>query len=392
MIPFNVPPSIGNEKANVEKVMKTKKLSGGGEFTEKCTKLLEEHTGCKKVLLISSFAHALEMCAVLLGIGPGDEVIMPFYSSNAAANAFLIRGAKVVFIDINPDTMNMNEQVLDWAVTEKTKVIVPFHYAGVACHMDTIMKIAQEHNLYVVENAEHALLGKYRGKYLGTIGHFGCFSFHDHSNYSCGEGGALFVNDPHFFEKAERFRDEGIDHSTLSEEKRKELSWVDIGSSYRLSDLHAAYLHPQLVKAKDILQDRLKNWNTYYKKLKPLEEVGLIELPWVPGEAEHNGNLFFIKVKNKEDRNSLIKYLKYYKIESAVHYMPLHSSPAGRKYCAFSGQDQHGTRESLRLLRLPLYYGLSSTNVNFISGTVSTYYNYAAIKEKAPRTKDFKAI
>ncbi len=387
MVPFNVPPLIGNEKENIEKILKAKKLSGEGEFSEKCTKYLEEYTGCEKVLLVSSFSHALEMCAVLLGIGPGDEVIMPAYSSNAAANAFLIRGGRVVFIDVNPHTMNMNEMVLHQSVTSKTKVIVPFHYAGVACNMDTIKGIAEEHNIYVVENAEHALLGKYKEKYLGTIGHFGCFSFQDSSNYSCGEGGALFVNDPCFMEKAERLKKLGMELSTPPEEP----AWVGIGSSYGLSELHAACLLPQLVKAKDILHDRLKNWDLYYRKLKPLQDVGLIELPRIPEDAAHNGNLFYIKVKDSDDRNSLVKYLKYYKVESAAHYEPLHSSPAGRRYCTLSGKDQYTTVESARLLRLPLYYGLSSTNVNFICGTISTYYNYEAIKGSASKARDFKA-
>ena len=391
MIPFNVPALIGNEKANIEKVLKTKKLSGDGDFTESCTRLLEEYTGCKKVLLVSSFAQTLEMCAVLLGIGPGDEVIMPSYSSNFAVNAFLLRGAKIVFVDIKPGTMNMNERLINQAVTEKTKVIVPLHYAGVACDMETIMAIAEEHNLYVVENAEHALMGKYKDKYLGTIGHFGCFSFKEFSNYSCGEGGALFVNNAHFVEKADRVRNGGLERKPVPEGQKDEFSWVDIGSSYALSDLHAAYLHPQLIKAKDILHDRLKNWDMYYKKLKPLEDVGLIELPRVPEEAFHNGNIFYIKLKNIEDRNSLVKNLKYYKIDSAVHYEPLHKSPAGRKYSSFSAQDQYTTAESARLLRLPLYYGLSSTNVNFICGTICTYYNYEAIKESAGKAREFKA-
>ncbi|MBE0492611.1 MAG: dTDP-4-amino-4,6-dideoxygalactose transaminase [Sulfurospirillum sp.] len=367
MTPFNKPPFTGNEEKYVIESMKSSKISGDGEFTKRCTKWFEEKLQCKKALLTTSCTHALEMAAILLDIKEGDEVIMPSYTFVSTANAFVLRGAKVVFVDIRPDTLNIDETKIEQAITDKTKVIVPVHYAGVACEMDTIMDIANRHNLFVVEDAAQGMMSSYKGKALGTIGHLGAFSFHETKNYtSAGEGGLLIINDEKFINRAEIIREKGTNRSLFFRGMVDKYSWVDVGSSYLMNDVSAAYLWGNLEKADEINQNRLATWQKYYDGLKELEEKGLIELPTIPNGCVQNAHMFYLKVKNLEARSELIEYLKQNEIWSVFHYVPLHSAPAGEKFGRFEGADEFTTLESEKLLRLPMYYGLSDEEINKI--------------------------
>jgi dTDP-4-amino-4,6-dideoxygalactose transaminase len=364
MIPFNKPPYTGNEEKYVIESMKSSKISGDGEFTKKCHKWFEEKLNCKKVLLTTSCTHALEMAAILLDIKEGDEVIMPSYTFVSTANAFVLRGAKIVFVDIRPDTMNIDETKIEEAITSKTKVIVPVHYAGVACEMDTIMDIANRHNLFVVEDAAQGMMSSYKGKALGTIGHLGAFSFHETKNYtSAGEGGLLLVNDDRFIQRAEIIREKGTNRSLFFRGMVDKYSWVDLGSSYLMNDVSAAYLWGNLEKADEINQNRLNSWQKYYDELKELENKGCIELPKIPDGCIQNAHMFYLKVKNLEERTELLEYLKENGILAVFHYIPLHSAPAGLKFGRFDGDDVFTTKESERLMRLPMYYGLERDNV-----------------------------
>ena len=375
MIPFNKPPFTGNEEKYVLESMKSSKISGDGEFTKKCTKWFEEKLGCKKALLTTSCTHALEMAAILLDIKEGDEVIMPSYTFVSTANAFVLRGAKIVFVDIRPDTMNIDETKIEQAISDKTKAIVPVHYAGVACEMDTIMDIANRHNLFVVEDAAQGMMSSYKGKALGTIGHMGTFSFHETKNYtSAGEGGLLIINDDQFKDRADIIREKGTNRSLFFRGMVDKYSWVDIGSSYLMNDVSAAYLWGNLEKADEINQDRLNSWKKYYDGLKELEESGLIELPTIPNECVQNAHMFYIKVKDIEERTALIEYLKQNDINSVFHYVPLHSAPAGVKFGRFGGEDEFTTKESEKLIRLPMFYGLKSEDINKICGVVNEFY------------------
>ena len=346
MIPFNKPPLTGSEEQYILESMKSSKISGDGEFTKKCHLWFEEKLNCKKVLLTTSCTHALEMAAILLDIKDGDEVIMPSYTFVSTANAFVLRGAKIVFVDIRPDTMNIDESKIEQAITDKTKVIVPVHYAGVACEMDTIMDIADRHNLFVVEDAAQGMMSSYKGKALGTIGHLGTFSFHETKNYtSAGEGGLLIVNDDKFIQRAEIIREKGTNRSLFFRGMVDKYSWVDLGSSYLMNDMSAAYLWGQLEKADEINKNRLNSWSVYYNGLKDLEEKGFIELPTIPNDCIHNVHMFYIKVKDLETRTKLLDYLKVNDILSVFHYVPLHSSPAGLKFARFEGTDTFTTKE-----------------------------------------------
>ena len=373
MIVFNQAPFTGKEFGYIQKAIDNKKICGDGEFTKKCSEWLEEKTGASKVLLTTSCTHALEMAALLCDIKEGDEVIMPSYTFVSTADAFVLRGAKIVFVDIRPDTMNIDETKIEAAITDKTKVIVPVHYAGVACEMDTIMDIAKRHNLMVVEDAAQGLMSTYKGKALGTIGDFGCISFHETKNYSMGEGGALYINDPKYIEDAEIIREKGTNRSKFFRGQIDKYTWVNAGSSYLPSDMNAAYLWAQLEIADEINDHRMKLWNTYYEGLKPLEEEGLIELPSIPNGCEHNAHMFYIKTKNIEERTSLIEYLRENKIMGVFHYIPLHNSPAGKKYSIFYGKDQYTTNESERLLRLPMYYGLKEEEVKKVVEIITVF-------------------
>lgn len=374
MIRFNVPPYTGKEIEYIKQAIKAQKICGDGEFTKKCSEWIEERTGTDKCLLTTSCTHATELAALLSGIKEGDEVIMPSYTFVSTADAFVLRGAKAVFVDIRPDTMNIDENKIEAAVTEKTKAIVPIHYAGVSCEMDTIMDIAKRHNLMVIEDAAQGILSTYKGKQLGTIGTFGCYSFHETKNYSMGEGGALLIQDEKYVEEAEIIREKGTNRSKFFRGQIDKYTWVNYGSSYLPSELNAAYLYAQLEVADEIFADRMGSWNRYYENLHPLYEEGKIDLPVIPENCEHNAHMFYIKAKDLEERTALIKHLKEKDILAVFHYIPLHSAPAGKKFGRFSGEDVYTTKESERLLRLPLYYGLKPEQVDYICGQVKAFY------------------
>lgn len=373
-IPFNIPPFTGKEIRYIQQAMANEKISGDGEFTKKCHSWLEENLPCKKALITTSCTHALEMAAILIDIQPGDEVIMPSYTFVSTANAFVLRGAKVIFVDIRPDTMNIDESLIESAITTKTKAIIPVHYAGVSCEMDKIMEIAAEYNLFVIEDAAQGVTSSYKKKSLGTIGHLGCYSFHDTKNYVCGEGGALIINDDRFIERAEIIREKGTNRSRFFRGQVDKYSWVDIGSSYLPSELNAAYLLAQLHMSQNILENRLKSWNLYYNELARLVNEGYIEVPYVPEECLHNAHMFYIKVRNLDDRSCLIDEVKEQGITCAFHYVPLHSSAAGAEYGQFIGRDKFTTSESERLVRLPLYYDMGETNVKTVIDSISSFY------------------
>ena len=375
MINFNEPCFTGNEEKYILESIKSHKISGDGKFTKLCTKWFEEKLQCKKALLTTSCTHALEMTAILLDIREGDEVIMPSYTFVSTANAFVLRGAKIVFVDIRPDTMNIDETKIEDAITKKTKAIVIVHYAGVACEMDTIIDIAKRYNLFVIEDAAQAMMSSYKGKPLGTIGHFGTFSFHETKNYtSAGEGGLLIINDENFINRAEIIREKGTNRSQFFRGMVDKYSWVDIGSSYLMNDVSAAYLWGQLIKADEINKDRLNTWQKYYVGLKDLKNKGLIELPIVPKECVHNAHMFYIKVKDIDKRTKLIKFLQENGINTVFHYVPLHSSKAGKKFGSFSGDDEFTTVESERVVRLPIYYKIAKKNIEKICEAINEFY------------------
>ncbi|RLA82538.1 MAG: dTDP-4-amino-4,6-dideoxygalactose transaminase [Epsilonproteobacteria bacterium] len=376
MIPFNKPPLTGNEEQYILESINSPKISGDGKFTKLCHQWFEDKLQCKKVLLTTSCTHALEMTAILLDIKEGDEIIMPSYTFVSTANAYVLRGAKIVFVDIRPDTMNIDETLIEKAITDKTKVIVPVHYAGVACEMDTIMDIANRNNLFVVEDAAQGMMSSYKGKALGTIGHFGTFSFHETKNYtSAGEGGLLIINDEQFVNRAEIIREKGTNRSLFFRGMVDKYSWVDMGSSYLMNDVSAAYLWGQLEKADEINNDRLNSWNLYKNGLKELEEKGFVTLPTIPNDCVHNAHMFYIKTKDLETRSKLINYLKENDIISVFHYIPLHSAPAGLKFGRFEGVDDFTTVDSERLIRLPMYYGLKKDNINTVIKVVNQFFD-----------------
>jgi dTDP-4-amino-4,6-dideoxygalactose transaminase len=375
MIPFNIPPYVGKEiKYIKEAIEQNHKICGDGPFTKKCNHWFETNFGTPKALLTTSCTHALEMAAILADIQPGDEVIAPSYTFVSTVNAFVLRGAKIVFVDIRPDTMNIDEKLIEPAITERTKAIVPVHYAGVSCEMDKIMEIANKHNLYVIEDAAQGVMARYKGKPLGTIGDIGCYSFHETKNYSMGEGGAILIQDRSKIERAEIIREKGTDRSKFFRGQVDKYTWVDVGSSYLPSEINAAYLFAQLEEAKTINNYRLKIWNQYYDGLQDLQQEGFIELPYVPNECEHNAHMFYIKCKDLEERARLIRYLKERNIQATFHYVPLHSSEAGLKYGEFSGEDKYTTKESERLLRLPLYYNMELSDVEYVIEQINVFY------------------
>lgn len=374
MISFNKPPYIGKEKNYIAEAIAANKICGDGQFTRNCNEMLEKMTGSQNVMLTTSGSHALEMAAFLCGLKPGDEVILPSFTFSSTANAFALVGAKLVFVDIRPDTMNIDEKKIEAAITEKTKVIVPVHYAGVGCEMDTIMQIARKYNLKVVEDAAQGVMGTYRGKALGSIGDFGCFSFHETKNYSMGEGGALLIRDSENNEAAEILREKGTNRSRFLRGQVDKYTWVDYGSSYLPSDLNAAYLFAQLEEADKINQARLSCWQQYQEGLMPLEEEGKLEIAHIPEECKHNAHMFWIKLKDIEERSAMIAHLKNHGIYSMFHYVPLHSAEAGKKFGYFSGQDVYTTKESNRLTRLPMYYGLTEKEVNTVIETIKKFW------------------
>ena len=371
---FNVPPQTGREMEHIQRAINGGKICGDGDYTRRCNDWIREHTGSAGAYLTTSCTQALEMAALMADIQPGDEVILPSYTFVSTANAFALRGAKLVFVDIRPDTNNIDETLIEDAITERTKVIVPVHYAGVGCEMDTIMDIAERHHLLVVEDAAQGVCASYKGKALGSIGDFGCFSFHETKNYSMGEGGAILIRDPDKTGIAEIIREKGTDRSRFLRGQVDKYSWVSIGSSYLPSDINAAYLWPQLEDAQKINEQRLGSWDAYYERLQPLQEKGLIELPQVPQECSHNAHMFYIKTADLRERSSLIQHLKEQGISAVFHYVPLHSAAAGSIYGRFHGEDRYTTKESQRLLRLPMYYGLTLEDVEYVTEQIDRFF------------------
>ena len=373
-INFNVPPFTGNEMIYIKQAVDAQKICGDGQFTAKCNKRIEDKTGCEKALLTTSCTHATELAALLADIRPGDEVIMPSYTFVSTADAFVLRGATPVFVDIRPDTMNIDETLIEDAITEHTKAIVPVHYAGVGCEMDVIMDIARRHNLMVIEDAAQGIMSTYKGQALGAIGDMGCFSFHETKNFSMGEGGALLMKDSRFIEDAEIFREKGTDRSKFFRGQVDKYRWVNYGSSYLPSDMNAAYLWAQLELADEITKARMDRWNQYDALLRDLADKGLIEQPFVPDYCTHNAHMYYIKVRDLEQRSDFINFMKSKDVLTVFHYVPLHSAPAGLKYGRFHGEDNFTTRESDRLVRLPMYYALTEDEVNYICECVHEYF------------------
>lgn len=373
-ISFNVPPYTDDELDYVKEAIESHHISGDYIFTKKCNQWMEERFKANKVLLTTSGSTALDMAALMCDIRQGDEVILPSYTFSSTANSFVLAGAKLVFVDVRPDTMNIDERLIEGAITDKTKVICAMHYAGVACEMDTIMDIAKRHNLMVVEDAAQAVMSTYKGKALGTIGDFGCYSFHETKNYSMGEGGALVINNDKFMEKAEILREKGTNRSKFYRGQVDKYTWVDFGDSYLPSDINAAYLWPQLLIADEINDNRLASWNRYYDGLKDLEDAGLLELPSIPEGCVHNAHMFYIKLKDLEQRTEFLSFMKMADIGCVFHYVPLHSAPAGEKFGRFHGEDVCTTRESDRLVRLPMYYRLSTDDTDRVIATIHDFF------------------
>ena len=374
MINFNEAPYTGNELKYIKEAVDAHKICGDGMFTKKCNQWIEEQTGTAKALLTTSCTHATEMAALLCDIKEGDEVIMPSFTFVSTADAFVLRGATAVFVDIRPDTMNIDEDLIEQAITEKTRAIVPVHYAGVGCEMDRIMEIAEKYGLKVVEDAAQGVKASYKGKPLGAIGDFGCFSFHETKNYSMGEGGALLIKNEKDIERAEIFREKGTDRSKFFRGQVDKYRWVDYGSSYLPSDMNAAYLWAQLQIADEINETRLARWNEYREGLMDLADKGRIELPFIPEHCTHNAHMFYVKTKDLAERTALISFLKENGIQAVFHYVPLHSAPAGEKFGRFVGEDRYTTRESERLVRLPMFYALKPEQVEYIVAKIHEFY------------------
>lgn len=361
---FNVPPFVGNEFKYMHEAVDNMKVCGDGPFTKKCDAWMEDRFKVKKAMLTTSGSSALDMAALMCDLKPGDEVILPSFTFSSTANAFVLAGAKLVFVDVRPDTMNIDENLIEAAITDRTRVICVVHYAGVACEMDKIMDIAGKHGLMVVEDAAQAVMSTYKGKALGTIGDFGCFSFHETKNYTMGEGGAILINNESFIERAEIMREKGTNRSQFYRGQVAKYNWVDFGDSYLQSDLNAAYLWAQLEKADEINENRLKTWNAYYESFKIYEDAGKVELPVIPEGCVHNAHMFFMKFPDLDTRQKYISFMKDNRIMCVFHYVPLHSAPAGEKFGRFSGEDRYTTTESDRLVRLPMYYNIKDEHLN----------------------------
>ncbi len=374
MINFNIPPYVPTADGYMKQAVENHKICGDGPFTKKCNEWIQEKTGIQKALLTTSGTTALEMAALLCGIQPGDEVVLPSYTFSSTATAFVLAGATLVFVDVRPDTMNIDESKIEDAITDKTKAIVVVHYAGVACEMDAIMDIARRHGLMVVEDAAQGVMSTYKGRALGTIGDFGCFSFHETKNYSMGEGGALLIRDPEHNEEAEILREKGTNRAKFFRGQIDKYTWVDYGSSYLPSDLNAAYLWSQLEVADQINDSRLSAWGAYNDAFQPLANVGKVELPVIPEGCEHNAHMYYLKCKDLEERTALIGHLKEHGVYAVFHYIPLHSAPAGLKFGRFHGADAYTTVESERLVRLPMYYGLTSEDTAKVIAAVQSFY------------------
>ena len=374
MIDFNVPPCVGKEREYLLEAIQNRKICGDGEFTRRCNAWLEQRFRTDEALLTTSGSTALDMAALLCDLKPGDEVILPSFTFSSTANAFVLAGARLVFVDIRPDTMNLDENKIEEAITARTRVVVPVHYAGIACEMDRILSIARRHHLRVVEDAAQAVMSTYKGKALGTLGDFGCYSFHETKNYSMGEGGAILINDPACVEKAEILREKGTNRSKFYRGQVDKYTWVDFGDSYLPSELNAAYLWAQLERAEEINENRLKTWNAYHEAFRPLEDQGKVIRPTVPEGCVHNAHLYYLKCRDLEERTRLIAFLDQKGIQAVFHYIPLHSSPAGRRFGRFHGEDEFTTKESERLVRLPMYYGLTESDRRQVIESVLAFF------------------
>lgn len=376
MIDFNKPPYVGNELEYIRQAVENRKICGDGPFTKRCNAWLEERFHAQKVLLTTSGTTALDMAMLLCELKPGDEVILPSYTFSSTATAAVLAGAKLVFVDVRPDTMNIDETKIEAAITERTKVIVVMHYAGVACEMDTIMDLARRHGLMVVEDAAQGVMSTYKGRALGTIGDFGCYSFHETKNYSMGEGGALIINNEAYNERAEILREKGTNRSKFFRGQVDKYTWVDFGDSYLPSELNAAYLWAQLEQADAINENRLATWNAYDEAFAPLKAQGKLELPVIPEDCVHNAHMYYLKLKNLQERTAFINYMKENDVHTVFHYVPLHSAPAGLKFGRFAGEDVYTTKESERLVRLPLYYGLAQEDLGKVIRLVYDFFAY----------------
>lgn len=373
-INFNIPPCVDTAFDYMHQAIDSHKICGDGQFTKKCDGWIEDRFGAQKALLTTSGTTALEMAAFLCRMQPGDEVILPSYTFSSTATAFVLVGAKLVFVDIRPDTMNIDETKIEAAITDRTRVICAVHYAGVACDMDAIMNIAARHNLLVVEDAAQGVMSTYKGRALGTIGDFGCYSFHETKNYSMGEGGALAIRDAANNEAAEILREKGTNRAKFFRGQVDKYTWVDYGSSYLPSDLNAAYLWAQLEEAEAINNDRLATWNAYAQAFAPLDAAGRIELPCVPDDCVHNAHMFYLKLCDLQDRTAFITHMRAHNVQCVFHYIPLHSAPAGQKFGRFAGCDEHTTSESERLVRLPMYYGMDESDRAHVIATALAYF------------------
>ena len=374
MISFNVPPVVGDELAYIRQAIAAHRISGDGAFTKKCHAWLEEQCGAGKALLTTSGTSALDMAMLLCDFHEGDEVILPSYTFSSTATSAVLAGARLVFVDIRPDTMNIDEKKIEDAITEKTKAVIVVHYAGVACEMSAITAIAEKHHLKVIEDAAQGVMSTYRGKYLGTIGDFGCYSFHETKNYSMGEGGALIINRPEYVERAEILREKGTNRSKFFRGQVDKYTWVDIGDSYLPSELNAAYLLAQLQRAQEIYDDRMGTWQKYWEAFRPLAEQGKVEIPVIPSDCRHNAHMFYLKLADLEERTRFIEYMKGQGVQCVFHYIPLHSSPAGKKYGRFHGEDVHTTKESERLVRLPMYYRMEQKDIDHVTEKVKEFF------------------
>lgn len=374
MISFNVPPYVGTEEKYIKEAIDSHKICGDGAFTKKCDAWMEEKFHAQRVMLTTSGTTALDMAMLLCDIEPGDEVILPSYTFSSTATSAVLAGAKLVFVDIRPDTMNIDEKKIEQAITDKTKVIVAVHYAGVACEMDTIMDIAKRHGLMVIEDAAQGVMSSYKGRALGTIGDFGCYSFHETKNYSMGEGGALVINNPAYNEKAEILREKGTNRSKFFRGQVDKYTWVDFGDSYLPSELNAAYLWAQLLQADKINENRLASWEKYNEAFKPLAKAGKIELPTIPEGCKHNAHMYYIKCKDLQERTAFINFMKENGVLTVFHYVPLHSAPAGYKYGRFDGEDVYTTKESERLVRLPMYYNMRQEDAEKVIFYVKKFF------------------
>lgn len=376
MISFNVPPYVGDELKYVKQAIDAHKICGDGIFTKKCDGWMEERFKAQKVLLTTSGTTALEMATILAGLGPGDEVLLPSFTFSSTATAVVLTGATPVFVDIRPDTMNIDEKKLEAAITEKTKAIMAVHYAGVACEMDTIMDIAHRHNLLVIEDAAQGVMSTYKGRALGTIGDFGCYSFHETKNYSMGEGGAIVINHEKYNEPAEILREKGTNRAKFFRGQVDKYTWVDYGSSYLPSDMNAAYLWAQLQRADEINENRLATWQAYDRAFRPLAAKGLLELPTIPEGCVHNAHMYYVKLHDLEERTQFIKYLRRHGVTAVFHYIPLHSAPAGERFGRFDGEDVYTTKESDRLVRLPMYYNITDEDREIVIDTVKNFFRH----------------